>query len=59
MRGDLHRKLQRRRHHQAVHEVVLGNRNSVESKAVGKRRLRQHVLVDPVAAICLIGVIRR
>ena len=54
MRGDFHHDQQRRRHHQAVREVVLGNRHSVETKAIGKAACAAYP-VDPVAAICLIG----
>ena len=59
MRSNLHSELQRRRHHQAVHEMMLGDRHRVISEPVSKHRLRKHVLIDAVAAIRLVGKIRR
>ncbi len=52
-------KLQRCRHHQKIDQMVFGDRDRVETQAVGKQCLFNHVRIQLFATVSRIGVIAR
>ena len=39
--------------------MMFGNGDGVEIQPVGKRRLREHIAINAIATVILVGVIRR
>ena len=54
---NLHRHLQRVRHQQDVDEMMLGDRHAAITEPLDELCLRNHVGIEPVAAIAGVGII--
>ena len=57
-RRDLDGQLQRRRVHEAVDEMMLGQAHGIEAQCVSKHGLVDHVAIDPIASVGLVRIVR-